>query len=98
MSQLTFQACIFSGVVCYECGAAFDNVNMNPAKLRQHGRQQHSDMEMDARNQLKRVKDILKDAATCLAAYSTDNEKAQFCEIFLARRNAVWCSHGSCYL
>ena len=96
MTQLTFQACIFSGVVCSECGAAFDNVDMKPAKLMQHRRQKHHDMELDARSELNRVKDILKDAATCLAAYSTDNEKAQCCEIFLARRNAVWCSHGSC--
>jgi hypothetical protein len=96
MSQLIFQACIFSGVVCGSCGAAFDNGNMNPARLQQHRRDNHSTMELDARNELKRVKDILKDAATCLAVYSTDNEKKQFCEMFLARNTAVWCSHGSC--
>ena len=52
-------------------------------------------MELDARNELNRVKEILKDAARCLAVYSTDNEKAQFCEMFLVRKTAVWCSHGS---
>ena len=96
MSQLTFQACVFSGVVCGSCGAAFDNVNMYPAKLRHHQIHHHPDMELNARNELNRVKDIFKDAAKCLAVYSTDNEKAQFCEMFLVRKTAVWCSHGSC--
>jgi hypothetical protein len=38
MTQLTFQACIFSGVVCSECGAAFDNGQLHPTVVSLPGR------------------------------------------------------------
>ena len=66
MSHLSFQACIFSGVVCTACGTALDNVQLAPNRLLKHRDNKHPTMELDARNELNRVKDIFRNAAKCL--------------------------------
>ena len=97
MSQLTFQACVFSGVICSACRVALDNVQMRPSKLEKHRTDHHPDMTLDASAELARVKDIMNDAAKCLAAFRNDNNgKLQFCEMFLTQADVLWCSHPSC--
>ena len=83
MSQLTFQACIFNGVICSVCRGALDNVQMRPSRLVKHRNDCHPEMVLDARAELDRVNDIVNDAAKCLAAFHNINGKLQFCEVFL---------------
>jgi hypothetical protein len=96
MTQLTFNACIFSGIVCNECRTALDNVNMRPSRLREHRDDQHAGMELDAKTQLDRVKEILDDSAKVLLTCNTDDKKAKFCELFLKDSEFLWCDHESC--
>ena len=96
MEQLTFQACIFSGVVCNKCGVAIDNGDMGPRRLQRHKIDHHSDMQLDARTQFDRVKEILEDSAKVFLACNTDDKKAKFCELFLKDSEMLWCDHDSC--
>jgi hypothetical protein len=96
MAQLTFKACIFSGIVCNECGTALDNGNMKPTRLQQHRSSCNPTMMLDAKAQLDRVKEILDDSAKVLLACNTDEKKAKFCELFLKDSVMLWCDHESC--
>ena len=97
MSQLTFQACIFNGAICSACGVALDNAQMRPSRFFKHREDHHPEMALDARAELARVKDIMNDAAKCLAAFHNNNNgKLQFCEMFLTQADVLWCSHVDC--
>ena len=74
-----------------------DNRQLRPSRLEKHRTDHHPEMVMDERAELARVKDIMNDAAKCLAAFRNDNNgKMQFCEMFLAQAHVLWCSHPSC--
>jgi hypothetical protein len=95
--RLTFRACIFSGIVCQECSAAVDNVDMKPAKLKRHWNQKHDDdMECDEKKEFHRVTVEMKNLARCLSAFHTDNDKKNMCEVYLDEINGVWCNHENC--
>jgi hypothetical protein len=97
MNQLTFEVCIFSGIICTSCGTALDNMDMSPRRLMQHRNSHHPHMTISANAQLDRVNDILNDAAKALAASNSDHAKVLFCEMFLVQSgDGLWCSHESC--
>ena len=99
MVRLQFDACIFAGIVCRECGAAFDCTGMCAAHLKRHGEMQHGEMELDHQREFKRLSALMEKCASSLLGFATDAEKAQFCEMFLTHEGAevVWCAHQSYY-
>ena len=98
MAQLHFDVCIFAGIVCRECGVALDSTRMFASKLKRHQVEQHANMELDHQREFKRLSALMEKCASSLLGYTTDAEKAQFCEMFLTHEGAlvVWCSHQSC--
>ena len=96
MVQLTFSACIFSGIVCDQCKHALDNVKMYPSNLKDHWAQKHDDMQFDTKKEFKRLTVEMKNAAKCLLSFNTEFSKKEMCEAFLDEINGVWCNHETC--
>jgi superfamily II DNA helicase RecQ len=96
MAWLTFRACIFSGIVCQECGVALDNVNMRASKLKEHCAKKHKKMDVNEKNQFDRVTVEMKNLASCLLSFNTVNDKKKMCELYLDEKIGVWCNHETC--
>ena len=97
MVQLHFDACIFAGIICRECGVALDSKEMRAFKLKRHLEEQHDNMELDHQHEFKRLSALMEKCASSLFGFATDAQKAQFCEMFLTCEGAevVWCAHQS---
>ena len=81
MVQLQFDACVFSGIVCRECRVALDAVDLCASKLKRHGEEQHNNMELVHQHEFARLTEIMEKCASSLLGFTTDAEKAKFCQM-----------------